>query len=86
MLAHRFDICLHQQDYVGAELLANEAQLRLNTPLEPQKALPPFLLRFVVRDRSALLKATVDPAVDPDQRVAAARLLGGLQFPQRGTG
>lgn len=85
-MAHRFDVCLHQQDYIGAELLAIEAHSRLNTPLGPQNALPPFLLRFVARDRSALLKATVDPAVDPDQRVAAARLLCGLQFPQRGTG
>lgn len=86
-LARQFNTCLHQQDYLGAELLAEEAQARLKPDLAPvQGALPTFLVGYVMRDRSELLKATIDPSLDPDQRGAAARLLYGVPFFRRGAG
>ena len=86
-LARQFNTCLIQQDYLGCELLAEEAQAQLKPDLAPvQSALPAFLVEHVRRGRSELLKATMDPALDPDQRGAAARLLCGVPFFRRGAG
>lgn len=86
-LARQFNTCLQQQDYLGCELLAEEAQAQLKPDLTPaQGALPTFLVGYVRRSRSELLKATIDPALDPDQRGAAARLLCGVPFFRRGAG
>ena len=73
-----FERCLQQQDYIGAEWLARDASSASETRGSTNRALTPALKGFVAHHRAAICKATTDPAVDPDQRTAAARLLCGI--------
>ena len=76
-LKAHFELCLRQQDFIGAELIAEGAPT--NGHQRPtRRALSPALLTCVNHHRPAICRATTDPALEPEQRTAAARLLCGI--------
>jgi hypothetical protein len=82
----QFHKCLQQQDFIGAENLVRDARQQRNrflninsTPSSSSLgrliALPALLIHDLVTMQGEVVNAMLEKAVDPDQRLAAGRLL-----------
>ena len=86
----QFHKCLQQQDFIGAENLVHDARQQRKRFLKTNSrstsssigrliALPALLIHDLITMQSEVINAMLEKAVDPDQRLAAGRLLANAK-------
>ena len=86
----QFHKCLQQQDFIGAENLVRDARQQRNRFLKTNSrstsssigrliALPALMIHDLITMQSEVINAMLEKAVDPDQRLAAGRLLANAK-------
>lgn len=86
----QFHKCLQQQDFIGAENLVRDARQQRNRFLNSNSsstssglgrliALPALMIHDLIDMQGDIVNAMLEKAVDPDQRLAAGRLLANAK-------